>query len=282
MSRRRMMMMGAKIPFLFSLMTGIRAAYSLRKLREDYTGFAIRVRRSSDNATQDIGFNSKGDLDTSSLISFVGSGSGYINIIYSQSTFGGGLNISMSTLDNQPIIVDSGSLIEINGRPAIYFDGINDSLTRGGSAIIRQVSNISHFMVANGNMTFFVAITAADRVHTQINSLNTSLSLNQRRLSADSFASLSYTNTNENTRVSAYIATFPEGAIYENGVQVAYNPTLTSSGNTADIDSAGQGLGRTAASGFREGYFQEYVLSIDDMNSFVSKIHKNQKRYYKL
>jgi hypothetical protein len=51
-------------------------AYSLRQLRTAYTGTAytgaaIRVRRSSDNAEQDINFVS-GDLDTQSLLDFVG------------------------------------------------------------------------------------------------------------------------------------------------------------------------------------------------------------------
>jgi hypothetical protein len=46
-------------------------AYSLRKLRTDYTGSTIRVRRSSDNAEQDIGFVSN-ELDVNTLLSFVG------------------------------------------------------------------------------------------------------------------------------------------------------------------------------------------------------------------
>jgi hypothetical protein len=54
-------------------------AYSLRKLRTAYTGAAIRVRRSSDNAEQDINFVS-GDLDTQSLLDFVG----YNQLTYSE------------------------------------------------------------------------------------------------------------------------------------------------------------------------------------------------------
>lgn len=46
-------------------------AYSLRKLRTAYTGSSIRVRRSSDNAEQDIAFSGN-DLDTTSLLDFVG------------------------------------------------------------------------------------------------------------------------------------------------------------------------------------------------------------------
>jgi hypothetical protein len=45
--------------------------YSLRQLRTAYTGAAIRVRRSRDNAEQDINFVS-GNLDTQSLLDFVG------------------------------------------------------------------------------------------------------------------------------------------------------------------------------------------------------------------
>lgn len=47
------------------------AAYSLRKLRTAYSGSAIRVRRSSDNAEQDISFVGN-DLDTTSMLDFVG------------------------------------------------------------------------------------------------------------------------------------------------------------------------------------------------------------------
>jgi hypothetical protein len=51
---------------------GAAAAYSLRKLISTYSGPSIRVRRSSDNAEQDIAFDTAGNLDTNSLLSFVG------------------------------------------------------------------------------------------------------------------------------------------------------------------------------------------------------------------
>lgn len=58
-------------PLLLDTYTGAAVAYSLRQLRTAYTGPAIRVRRSSDNAEQDINFVN-GDLDTQSLLDFVG------------------------------------------------------------------------------------------------------------------------------------------------------------------------------------------------------------------
>ena len=49
---------------------GAAAAYSLRKVGR-YDGPAINVRRSSDDATQDIGFSDIGGLDTTALLAFV-------------------------------------------------------------------------------------------------------------------------------------------------------------------------------------------------------------------
>jgi len=46
------------------------AAYSLRKLRNGYTGDAIRVRRSSDNTERDMGFYDN-ELDTVALLNWV-------------------------------------------------------------------------------------------------------------------------------------------------------------------------------------------------------------------
>src|SRR5262245_14294566 len=63
--------------------TAAKAGYSTRKLRSAYAGSALKVRRSSDDATQDIGFVSD-QLDTATLASFVGANNGFINTWYDQ------------------------------------------------------------------------------------------------------------------------------------------------------------------------------------------------------
>lgn len=83
-------------------------AYSLRKLRTDYSGSAIRVRRSSDNAEQNIGFNGN-DLDTASLLTFCGVGNGFITTWYDQSTNAN--NSTQATAATQAQIVASGALV---------------------------------------------------------------------------------------------------------------------------------------------------------------------------
>jgi hypothetical protein len=99
------------------------AAYSVRKLRGAYTGSAIRVRRSSDNTEQDIGFTVAGDLETSSLTLFCGSGNGFVTTWYDQS--GNGNNAVQTTALSQPIIVSGGTVILQNSIPTLQFDGSN-------------------------------------------------------------------------------------------------------------------------------------------------------------
>lgn len=103
------------IPLLLDTYSGAAAAYSLRKLRNGYTGSAIRVRNSS-NSEADIGFVNN-VLDTASLLTHCGSGDGFVKTWYDQS--GNGRNATQSTAANQPQIVSSGSVILDNGKPII-------------------------------------------------------------------------------------------------------------------------------------------------------------------
>ena len=104
---------------LLDTYSGAAAAYSLRKLNTSYTGYAIRVRRSSDNTEQNIGFNADGTLNTLALLAFVGSGNGFVTTWYDQS--GNGRDITQTTASNQPKIVNAGSIYRLNGLPSVYF-----------------------------------------------------------------------------------------------------------------------------------------------------------------
>jgi hypothetical protein len=96
----------------------------MRKLRSAYSGSAIRVRRSSDDTEQDIGFSGE-DLDTSALETFCSATDGYIVTWYDQS--GNTNDLTQSTAANQAQIVSSGStLTGSNSKPAATFDGSND------------------------------------------------------------------------------------------------------------------------------------------------------------
>ena len=117
---------GGVNPMLLDVYNGASSAYSLQKLRTLYTGYAIRVRRSSDNTSQDIGFLN-GNLDTTSISSFVGANDGFVSIWYDQS--GNAYNFEQSTLDYQPKIVNAGSLLTKNSKPTVVFDGLSDFMS---------------------------------------------------------------------------------------------------------------------------------------------------------
>jgi hypothetical protein len=112
--------------------SGAAAAYSLRLLDNTYTGDAIVVRRSSDNATQAIGFVNN-ELDTTSLESFCIGTDGFVTTWYDQS--GNSVNATQSVAGYQPKIVSSGSTITESGKPAVDFDGVDDHIDTGGSDI---------------------------------------------------------------------------------------------------------------------------------------------------
>lgn len=138
---------GGSLPLLLDTYSGAAAAYSLRKLNTAYTGNAITVRRSSDNTSSDIGFDANGNLDTTSLLAFVGAGNGFVSIWYDQSSSYNALQVTSA---NQPQIVSAGALITMNGKPTVKFDGSNDFLvtsnypfTTTDKVYVAHVSSVS-------------------------------------------------------------------------------------------------------------------------------------------
>ena len=130
--------------YLLDSYSGATAAYSLRKLRTTYSGPAIRVRRSSDNTEQNIGFDASGNLDTTALLSFVGAGSGMVTLWYDQS-----LNVKdavQTTASNQPQVVINGVLVTQNGMPSVYFNQDILFINR-----VFSTSNFSAFVLTSGS-----------------------------------------------------------------------------------------------------------------------------------
>lgn len=97
-----------------------RYAHSLRLINTSYTGDAVSVRRSSDNADRAIGFDG-GVLDLSGLSSFCGSSDGFVARWYDQS--GNDRHLDQTTAARQPKIYDGSSAAVIsdpsNNKPAM-------------------------------------------------------------------------------------------------------------------------------------------------------------------
>jgi hypothetical protein len=137
---------------------GAAVGYSLRKLRSAYSGSAIRVRRSSDNTEQNIGFVNN-VLDTASLLTFCGAGNGFVTTWYDQS--GNANNATQTTALNQPQIVSSGSLLLVNSKPCISF-ALNATTLILGSTISVGASSYNSFVgKKDGAGTNLQALTSA-------------------------------------------------------------------------------------------------------------------------
>jgi hypothetical protein len=100
--------------------------FSLSRMLSSYLGASFNVRRDSDNAEQDIGFLPNGSLDVASLLSFCGSGNGFVTRWYDQSV--NGADVGQGSGGNQAQIVDTGAVIIFGSTnyPSMYFDGNYD------------------------------------------------------------------------------------------------------------------------------------------------------------
>lgn len=125
---------------------GASVAYSLRLLSGNYNGSAIRVRRSSDNTEQNIGFVN-GVLDTATLLSFCGAGSGFVTTFYDQS--GNAKNGVQSSAGGQPRIVLSGVLETLNSKPTINYLTNHVTATTGQNVTGQSIFTVAQVVTYN-------------------------------------------------------------------------------------------------------------------------------------
>jgi len=100
---------------LLDVVSGAVQAYSMRKLRAAYAGNCIRLRRDSDNAESDFGFDGSGNLDSAAIASWLGGASGFVVAWYDQS--GNADHATQATAAAQPVYIASG----INSLPTLDF-----------------------------------------------------------------------------------------------------------------------------------------------------------------
>jgi len=255
---------------LLDTYTGAAAAYSLRKLRSAYSGSAIRVRRSNDNAETDIGFNVFGELDTVALAAHCGSNDGFVVTWYDQASTN---DATQSTTANQPkIYVGTTGVVTENGKPTIYFDGFVQlgignfsSLTEGNAFFVAKSTTETPATDQQGSPHFFG--TAGQQNHYPYSN----------GIVYDSFGSTSRksfnpTTTLTNLHLSNYLSTSAEWTVRMNGTE-----ETTTSSNTVGFGSSR--FGNTSVYGM-DHYLSEYVLYDSDKSSVRTSIESNIGDYY--
>ena len=233
------------------------AAYSLRKLRTAYTGSAIRVRRSSDNAEQDIGF-SGGELDTASLLSFVGVGNGFVTTWYDQQ---GANNLTQGSSALQPQIVSSSSLITRGGKAAVKF--LNSRLLYNANVFNTGGLNTSHFSVSNNDASPN-SIGTIISTGTNFNTLrlfNERSSINKRQMIINNLSAVNYVVEMSTFRTDG------NPLLHSNFIDSSYNMSGFDNGNvgttntfvgTANLTILQMGVQLTNTSPLN-GTIQEYI-----------------------
>lgn len=256
-------------PTLDIISTQAALACSLKLLRRNYAGNCINVRRSSDNTTQDIGFNGT-TLDIASLLSFCGAGNGFINTWYDQS--GNANNLVQATQANQPKIVNAGAMLYENGEPYIDFDGtayyLNVTSAINGSTFscfsVYRKHTVSTYGLVLGTSV------AGSLPYSTANDNTGTVYMGNR----SGFYSIAYTSLNQKLYSGKMTST--TGVIYINGDNVGASYSALANANNFNY------LGRRGAN-YSKAYGQEFILytsylSDDDM----LKIHHATMTKYKI
>ncbi len=265
---------------------GASFALSLRKLDRDYSGSAIRVRRSSDNSEQDIGFTS-GALDESALTTFVGAGNGFVVKFYDQS--GNSNDAIQPTAANQPRIVTAGAIIKTNGKPIIDFgSNSNEWFLYFPNGLFNGATALAQFFVMQLNASasnggIFATDSASSNGYQLIQSMNANQEgrLNMNGVSYNANTNDAYNMWNVGSQsLTSVIANSSSTQVYKNNAAV----TMTSTAAMPALTSVSRyAIGKYYnASGILSGKIQEFVTYNTDQASNRTAISTNINDFYSI
>jgi Alpha-L-arabinofuranosidase B, catalytic len=241
----------------------LRAGYSLRRLRTAYTGSCVRVRRSSDNTELNIGFTDN-VINSQALLTFVGSGNGFVQTWYDQS--GNGFNVTQNVQAQQLKLVSNGVISTCNGLPAI---------------IATNTTFIGNITFNQGQQLSFIGIAQID---------NPALGTQQSIVDGSttySFGSISGAVTaNFGTALTGSAITpntlYSYGVTANSGSSSVYLNNLQTTGNAGTGTITNLFINRSSGTGsIVSGFILEVILVSGSMPTRPA-IFAEQKTFYKL
>jgi len=268
------------VPLLLDSYPDAAAAYSLRKLRTDYTGAAIEVRKTvaGTTSTQDIGFVN-GELDTVLLLTFAGGEDVFVTTWYDQS--GAGNSIAQSNASFQPQIVLSGSLITKGGLVALDFNGVNHKLVTGLDVL--NATSVSHFTVSScdNTETIGAVLCQSNTTIETIRIFNDSRTASNRNMAVISsgigyFADLSIPRVSTNQRLlSSFVDSSKNMSGFDNGATGGTDTYIGTVTNTTGLT-----IGAQFNVNFLGGKIQEIIAYNTDQSANRSAIEDNINNHY--
>jgi len=251
------------------------AAYSLRKLRADYTGDAIEVRiDTTGQPTYDIGFVN-GELDTATLEGYCTGGlDAYVTTWYDQS--GNGRDVTQTTAANQPQIVSGGSVILINSKPSIKFQDSTDFLRRttsSGTSTSNTMAVVFKFNLSSG---YGVIMSIGDTGSPCYGLLAWGVSPYNRAIYNNTFRSEDGVYT-QNQEIWGSTTDTNSAKLWVNGTsETITNSTSTYTANLNDIQIGNDTFGSTLYPNIQEAIYWNTTKSDSDLVG----INTNQNNFY--
>lgn len=259
---------------LLDTYTSSSVAYSLRQLSSSASN-VVRVRRGSDDTEQDF---SSDEITDGTLTTFVGSGDGFVSIIYDQS--GNGNDGVQTNTSSQPKIIDSGSLILDNNEPSMLFSG-------------SQSLNFNPFQIdkSNGFFCFYVTTYLGVNNH-RILSMGSSgqrdyvsggvlLATRQYGLNGENIITLSSSlNGSGSDELNIYKSNSTSNAIIRNSVKIGTSANTSTSVFTPSEAKIGGQV--ASASSYANARIKEVIVFNNDQSTNESLIEQDINDYYSI
>ena len=265
-------------------------AYSFRKVVPTAT-LSCRVRRSSDNAEQNIGFVGN-DLDTASLSAFVGANNGFITTIYEQN--GSGINLTQTIATSQFQIVVSGVIHTLNGKTTgrsnrgymVTTALFSPSVVTGASVF--SVTKPHTFVGGIYNVDFIYSIGsgvagAAGRLLQSVINTSGATPINYEQGLQEGTSSI-ITPYTSGTKLQAHLIKSGNNKFYQNNVLVGSNTTslVTPAINQKLVLTTVSWGPGTIGVGQADQYISEILIYNSDETSNLTTIQNNINTYYSI
>jgi len=268
-------------------------AASIRKLKANYADDSTTVRK--DNSDQlGIGF-ANNELNEPELVTFADGGDAF-NVEFKDQT-GNGRDFFQSSAASQPKIVSNGSVIKLNTKPTLSYDGTNDHLRYPTTDFVTATNKLQVSVVCKNDKS---NLSGNKYIMGQYGSGQDERSW-AILVDNDKKIQINFGNTANGTFVGAWISdnlidpqnlqtigfTFDSGTvvIYVNGSVMSGSRTggtiPTSLYNSSADVTIGCVLSNNVAAALWEGDISEAYLA-DNLTDSIVEIQQNQMEYFNI
>lgn len=254
---------------------GAKTAYSVRRLSGTYNGSALKIRRSNDNATLDVGFDSNGDLDTAAITTFVGGNSAYVDTWYDQS--GNGYDLTQATTGDQPRIVSTGTLDTVSSIAAPRF--LNSEFISNASVNTTDENFVNYFIVAKADSL------TGEKIITDAVTGNQALVFTDAGTLKIARGTTANTTLSFGTTLNRLLSILIDSNPTNNCDAWSYTNSILTDGSIGTNTNNGLRLGGTRGAtpgAYWDGWMQEFIMYPIDVASDRSDIVTDIATYYSI